>query len=70
MEPTHGAGVSELQLMDQVTDGAIGSEAGLNTEALQRSHLSAGIGGVAMALHQREELIIQLTGTIERAWPE
>ena len=56
--------------MDLVINSSIGAEAGMNTEALQRIHLGAGIGGVAMALHQSQDLIIQLAGAVEATRPE
>ena len=58
MQPTHWARNSELQLCDEVINGAIGAEAGLNTEALQRSQgcLKVNSGAVFRDLNtaQRE----------------
>jgi hypothetical protein len=48
-----------------VFDAAIAAELCLQAQALERSHLGVGIGGVAMALHQGQELIIQLAGAPE-----
>ena len=53
VEPAHGDRNAQLQLGDELLDPPIRTELGLDAEAAQNPDLVAGVGAVAMALHDR-----------------
>ena len=53
-----------MELLNQLFDTAIGAEAGLDTEALQRCHLGAGIRGVAMAQVEAKHIRLPWPATL------
>ena len=64
MQPAHRAGNAPPELLNQLLKPAINAKRGLDAQILEGCHLGAGIGAVAMALHQLEIAIISLARAI------
>ena len=59
-----------LQLGHQILEAAVLPESGAQAQIGQGPHLGIGIGGVAMAAHQGQVLVIDLAGASEAAGPQ